>query len=116
MKRLIYKTLRLMGILKKTTPKSVLESTIFHKGIMESPIRITQRNRPLSLSFERTPDGLGWMTQVKQGRTLLGRLPEADTQIIRKHLNCGHDLRVSIVDINKAGLPWERVRIKIESA
>lgn len=116
MKRIIFKLLRSTGILRKPIPKPILESTIFQKGIPHHIKRMPTGQNELNLAFERTPDGLGWMTQVKAGRTLLGRLPEADTSLIRKHWVSGHDLRISVVDVMEKGLPWERIKIKIERA
>ncbi len=116
MKRQLFKLLRLVGVLKKPQPQELLERTIFQKGLTPMDERIPVGTKPLNVAFERTPDGQGWITQIRAGRTLIGRLPEADTRVIRHQWNGGHELKVSVVEIKACGLPWERVRVKIERA
>lgn len=114
MKRQLLKLLRFVGFLKKPQPQALMERTLFQKGLISNELRTPTGKKPLQVAFERTPDGQGWITQVKEGRTLIGRLPEADTTIIRKHWNGGHELRISVTSIQESGLPWNRIRVKIE--
>lgn len=104
-----------MGVLKKAPPAPLIERTVFQKGItLNRDERTPLGRKPLEVAFERTPDGQGWMTQIKAGGILIGRLPEADTRIIRAQWNEGHRLNVSVVQIKDHGLPWERIKVKID--
>lgn len=114
MKRQLFKLFRFWGFLNTPQPQALMERTLFQKGLISNELRTPTGKKPLQVAFERTPDGQGWITQVKEGRNLIGRLPEADTRIIRKHWNSGHGLRISVTNVQESGFPWDRVRIKIE--